>query len=692
MRRVMYVCLFATTQEDPVSRTRRLSIAALLSSFLVAPGAPAFATSPVTTSGIVTDPGGWLSDSDRSAIETAARTARTKGITIDVVVVPDFSGQKPDAWCKASATASSSKDSDILYAIAYNERSDVFCSKKAPVSQTVLDNAQRQAEATLTSNPLTASDTAIGAQTFINSVVSGYQSPSSTGSSSSRSSSSRTSSPGSGSMLVMLIIVGGGVIALLVHNNSRRSRGAGTAQTPAQAANMPGMSVAETVTLANRQLLSADEQVRSAADELDFARAQFGIAATDEFARTLEAARAAVARGFERQKQMEDATGDAEKRAMASAIMRDLGENMNPLSAVQAAFEQRRSEQATLPSRITEASERLVEQRGDLERATAELAAIAGIYPAQMLTSLQDNPEQAHALLETAASAIEAAKQAVDTDRALAESTLDTAHRALMMAKHQTDAIFSAKSDLDAIRDRLGAAIGSISADLADVTSLRAEPTVFDPLVADARAAIAEGQAALMNNGDPLAALEHLRTSEANIDAALAPLRSQRENAEKARTNAQAQISLAETAFERAERYVQGRRGAIDLSVRSTLHDSEQSLKAARAAISSDPAKASALASDARAKADRVLATPLPNAADSWNAGYSGRPTSPGSSIGSSLGEALLWSILFSNTGSSSHHHRSRWDDNDSWSSGSSWGGSSGGSSDSGWTTGSGRF
>ena len=675
-----------------MSRTRRFSIAVLLSTFLIALGAPAFATSPVTTSGIVTDPGGWLSDSDRSAIETAARTARTKGITIDVVVVPDFSGQKPDAWCKASATASSSKDSDILYAIAYNERSDVFCSKKAPVSQTVLDNAQRQAEATLTSNPLMASDTAIGAQTFINSVVSGYQSPSSTGSSSSRSSSSRTSSPGSGSMLVMLIIVGGGFIALLVHNNSRRSRGAGTAQTPAQAAKMPGMSVAETVTLANRQLLSADEQVRSAADELDFARAQFGIAATDEFARTLEAARAAVARGFERQKQMEDATGDAEKRSMASAIMRDLGENMNPLSAVQAAFEQRRSEQATLPSRITEASERLVEQRGDLERATAELAAIAGIYPAQMLTSLQDNPEQAHALLETAASAIEAAKQAVDTDRALAESTLDTAHRALMMAKHQTDAIFSAKSDLDAIRDRLGAAIGSISADLADVTSLRAEPTVFDPLVADARAAIAEGQAALMNNGDPLAALEHLRTSEANIDAALAPLRSQRENAEKARANAQAQISLAETAFERAERYVQGRRGAIDLSVRSTLHDSEQSLKAARAAISSDPAKASALASDARAKADRVLATPLPSAADSWNTGYSGRPTSPGSSIGSSLGEALLWSILFSNTGSSSHHHRRRWDDNDSWSFGSSWGGSSGGSSDSGWTTGSGRF
>lgn len=92
-----------------------------------------------------------------------------------------------------------------------------------------------------------------------------------------------------------------------------------------------------------------------------------------------------------------------------------------------------------------------------------------------------------------------------------------------MMAKHQTDAIFSAKSDLDAIRERLSTAIGSISADITDVTSLGAEPAVFDPLVADARTAIAEAQAALMNTGDPLAALEHLRTSEAMLDSALAP-------------------------------------------------------------------------------------------------------------------------------------------------------------------------
>ena len=132
------------------------------------------------------------------------------------------------------------------------------------------------------------------------------------------------------------------------------------------------------------------------------------------------------------------------------------------------------------------------------------------------------------------------------------------------MANHQTDAIFSAKSDLDAIRDRLVAAISSISSDITDVNELHTDPAVFNPMVADAHAAIAEAQAALANTGDPLAALEHLRMSEATLDAALEPLRTKEEAYEKARAAAEAQISLAESAVSQAQRYVQGRRGAID--------------------------------------------------------------------------------------------------------------------------------
>jgi len=300
------------------------------------------------------------------------------------------------------------------------------------------------------------------------------------------------------SIVVFLALITFGGIGFLIASTSKR-RGGVTEEVTRTSID----DSHKKVTQANHQLLAADEQVRSAADELDFARAQFGIAQTDEFARTLEFAKESVARCFETQKQMNGSTNPTARANLATSIMRDLGTSMNPLSNIQASFEKKRSEQATLPTRISDARERLIEQRADLERAKAELVSIAGIYPPQMLASLQDNPEQAAALLDTADKALGEAQQMVETDRARAESSLDTAHRALMMATHQTDAIFSAKSDLDAIHDRLGAAIGSISSDITDTSALKADSAVFDPLVSDAHAAIADGQAARLNHGAP---------------------------------------------------------------------------------------------------------------------------------------------------------------------------------------------
>ena len=417
--------------------------------------------------------------------------------------------------------------------------------------------------------------------------------------------------------------------------------------------------------------------MRTATDELNYARAQFGLNSTDEFARAIEAGKAAVSRGFSAQAQMNSATAPAEQLRLATAIMQDLGANMNPLSTIQASFATKRAEQASLPERIAEARERLAEELTDLERAKSELASISTLYPAQMLASLQDNPEQAAALLTSARTALDTAEASAPTDRAHAASALDTALRALTMANHQTDAIFSAKSDLDAIRDRLVSAISSISSDITDVNELNTDPAVFNPLVADAHAAIAEAQAALANTGDPLAALEHLRMSEATLDAALEPLRTKEEAYEKARTAAEAQISLAESAVSQAERYVQGRRGAIDLDLRSTLNNAETALSTARRSLEDDPEAASTHAMNARALADSVMATPIQNFGGSW-----GQPTTGnGSYTGSSLGDFLLWSTLFSNSGSRHHDDFDPFHSGSS-SSGSGWSFASGGGSD----------
>ena len=673
---MVYVDLFATSQEDPVTRIRRFSLIAVLTAILLALGLPALAASPMTISDSVTDPDGWLSSADRSTIESATSRAASSGKPVKVVVVANFSGTDANSWCQQTVERSSLTNGTVVYVIAYDQRRDAACSfNGAPGSS--LQSAVRASEAQLTSNPLTSSAVANGVNAFVNTLVSGTSNSGSSSTNSSYSSNpGATDDDGSSliSMSVMFLLLVGGVIAIAiaVARSSRRNRLAAQ-----QAAQVDAESAARAAQEANRQLLSADEQVRTATDELNYARAQFGLNSTDEFARAIEAGKAAVSRGFSAQAQMNSATAPAEQLRLATAIMQDLGANMNPLSTIQASFATKRAEQASLPERIAEARERLAEELTDLERAKSELASISTLYPAQMLASLQDNPEQAAALLTSARSALDTAEASAPTDRAHAASALDTALRALTMANHQTDAIFSAKSDLDAIRDRLVAAISSISSDITDVNELNTDPAVFNPLVADAHAAIAEAQAALANTGDPLAALEHLRMSEATLDAALEPLRTKEEAYEKARTAAEAQISLAESAVSQAERYVQGRRGAIDLDLRSTLNNAETALSTARRSLEDDPEAASTHAMNARALADSVMATPIQNFGGSW-----GQPTTGnGSYTGSSLGDFLLWSTLFSNSGS--HHH----DDFDpfhsgSSSSGSGWSFASGGGSD----------
>ena len=672
-----------------MTRIRRFSLIAVLTAILLALGLPALAASPMSISDSVTDPDGWLSSADRSTIESATSRAASSGKPVKVVVVANFSGTDAESWCQQTVEHSSLTNGTVVYVIAYDQRRDAACSFNGPSSSS-LQGAVRASEQQLTPNPLTSSAVANGVNAFVNTLLNGTSN-----SGSSSTNPSYSSNPGATDddvrplvgMSVMFLLLVGGVIAIAigVARSSRRNRLAAQ-----QAAQVDAESAARAAQEANRQLLSADEQVRTATDELNYARAQFGLNSTDEFARAIEAGKAAVSRGFSAQAQMNSATAPAEQLRLATAIMRDLGANMNPLSTIQASFATKRAEQASLPERIAEARERLAEELTDLERAKSELSSISTLYPAQMLASLQDNPEQAEALLTSARSALDTADASAPTDRAHAASALDTALRALTMANHQTDAIFSAKSDLDAIRDRLVAAISSISSDITDVNELNTDPAVFNPLVADAHAAIAEAQAALANTGDPLAALEHLRMSEATLDAALEPLRTKEEAYEKARTGAEAQISLAESAVAQAQRYVQGRRGAIDLELRSTLNNAETALSTARRSLEDDPEAASTHAMNARALADSVMATPIQNFGGAW-----GQPTTGnGSYTGSSLGDFLLWSTLFSNSGS---HHRDDFDPfhSGSSSSGSGWSFASGGGSDwgsGGWSSASGSF
>ena len=103
---------------------------------------------------------------------------------------------------------------------------------------------------------------------------------------------------------------------------------------------------------ARRRLSKAEEQVRAPEEDWNFARAQFGSAAAEEYGRRLEAAKAAIARGFDTYKQIEHTPDSHAKRRLATTITEALDED--PLASERSRFEGRHTHQpSTCGTRAT---------------------------------------------------------------------------------------------------------------------------------------------------------------------------------------------------------------------------------------------------------------------------------------------------------------------------------------------------
>ena len=538
-----------------MSRIRRLSFVAVMTAALLACGAPAFATEPLTTGGHVTDPDSFLSDEQRATIESPAQAFySTYNTIIDVVVVPNFSGQKPSAWCEATLKQSRTADKGILYVVSYEDGTDAFCTDAKMAremsdysTRMMMDSALSAAHRKYKTTPLPPEEAAAGAEAFIRDLRSSYDISADLAAShrkrqeeekKAREESEKEEKKrkrGANiliSAVVVIAIVSNVWVWVRKLNGDDEPTTETTYRSPEPEEYTP---IVDTVrrdalraaTEARRRLSEAEEQVRAAEEDWNYARAQFGSAATEQFGRRLEAAKDAIARGFDTYEQIERTPDAHAKRRLASTITEDLDKNLAPLQDARKEFAAQSEKRLSLPAQVADARERLVEELADLERAKEELTSIAGLYPDSMLASLQDNPERAAALLESARAALETAKAHLDTDPTRTASALDTAQRALSMANAQTDAIFSAKTDLDTFREKLAASIGSVSAALSDIKQ-HDSSDAFSPLLDEAEAAIAQGQRALVSDEDPLGALENLRDVEFRMDAILAQLMTQK--------------------------------------------------------------------------------------------------------------------------------------------------------------------
>ena len=614
-----------------MSRIRRLGVAAIMMVAMLVSGAPAFATEPLTTSGHVTDPDGFLSDEQRETIETPAKSFYSTYTTyIDVAVIPNFSGQEPSAWCKATLEKSRTKEKGILYVVAYEDGTNVSCAgvelAKDSSTRPMLDGALRIAHKDHKTTPLTPEEAVAGSRTFIISLRSDYDFRARNAAENSKrrqeeekrreaQKKEEEKRNRGANIIISAVIVIAIVSNLWVWIRKQREYEYGEPPTvdvdtePTPIVDTVRRDALRAAAEARRRLSEAEEQVRAAEEDWNFARAQFGSAAAEEYGRRLEAAKAAIARGFDTYKQIEQTPDSHAKRRLATTITEDLDKNLPPLQDARKEFAAQREKRSSLPVQLADARERLVEELADLERSKEELSSIAGLYTESMLASLQDNPQRAEQLLESARAALETAGAHIDTDATRAASALDTAQRALTMANAQTDAIFSAKTDLDAFRERLTASIGSVSAALSDAKQLDSSDA-FSPLLDEAEATIARGQRALVSDEDPLGALESLRDVELRLEAVLAPLMTQEDARRKAKETAQRHIRDADAALAWARKYLKDHEGSALLDVNKLMSEAEQAMTEAREALDEDPLRASAAASRVTTLTNRALAAP----------------------------------------------------------------------------------
>ena len=620
-----------------MSRIRRLGLVAIMAVALLVGGAPAFATEPLTTDGHITDPDSFLSDEQRAMIESPAQSFySTYNTIIDVVVVPNFSGQKPSDWCKATLKQSRTGEKGILYVVSYEDGTDAFCTDAKMAremsdysTRMMMDSALSAAHRKYKTTPLPPEEAAAGAEAFIRDLRSSYDISADLAAShrkrqeeekKAREESEKEEKKrkrGANiliSAVVVIAIVSNVWVWVRKLNGDDEPTTETTYRSPEPEEYTPIVDTVRRDALraaaeARRRLSEAEEQVRGAEEDWNFARAQFGSAATEQYGHRLEAAKDAIARGFDTYEQIERTPDAHAKRRLASTITEDLDKNLAPLRDARKEFAAQREKRSSLPTQLADARERLVEERADLERAKEELTSIAGLYPESMLASLQDNPQRAEQLLESARAALETAKAHLDTDPTRTASALDTAQRALSMANAQTDAIFSAKTDLDTFREKLAASIGSVSAALSDIKQ-HDSSDAFSPLLDEAEAAIACGQQALVSDEDPLGALESLRDVELRLEAVLAPLTTQDGAQRRARETAERDIRNADAALTRAREHLNRHEGSALFDVNKLMREAEQAMTAAREALDKDPLQASAAASRATTLAERAIAAP----------------------------------------------------------------------------------
>ncbi|WP_454778604.1 TPM domain-containing protein [Georgenia muralis] len=622
---------------------RALAVALLTLPALAIAG-PAGAVPPEQLTEQVTDVADVLSTAEEQDVQEVIDQVQDEtGQLVYVAFVDDFTGMGSNQWAVETAELSNLGPANVLLAVGIDVNSYGYAlHDSSAVTEAELEDLLAQDVVPQLSDGAFAA----AATTFAQEV----------GAAATGTSDGGVGDVGGGSILGGLL--GFGLLAIVVIGGVAmfRSRKKSAQDRPAQARRLPpdhplNLPTPELAKRAGSALLSADDAIRSSEQELGFAKAQFGLQATDAFTAALGVAKEKAQRAFHIRQLLDDDQPETEEqqRQMYADILQLTGEVERGLSEHAEEFVRLRNMQARAPQVLDELEQRAGEVARQIEGARAQLAALSNQYPAPALASVSRNPDQARALLESARASVAEGRAKVEAgDRATAVTHIRVAEEAIGQADTLLKSVAGARGALAEAGQRLDSAIASITADVRDAARL----APADPVVAarrkDAESAIALGQQA-REGGDPLAAIQRLTAAETAIDAALAPAREADDNNRRALAQLGDRMGRLDSQLRATTDYINTRRGSVGTEARTRLSEATRLAAEANRLAGSDPVAALQLVTRAEQmalSAQQLAERDANRFDDSFTGGFGG-----GRRGGLDIGSLVLGGILFGGGG-----------------------------------------
>ena len=627
-------------------RSRWLAMAGvILAIVLTGLGATsATATAPVTFgSAHVLDEANALTAAQLESAESRlSELTQASGLDLFVVFVDEFTDPTDaDEWANAVASQNGMGTRDYVLAVAVDQRNYAFSADtNGPISASQQDQIEQQIEQRLSNEDWAGAITAAADQ--------------------------MQGDGGAGFLtffLVLLVIAVLVVVVWLIVRSVKKSRREAAVrergampETPDPNDPFSTLTDDQVATQAGLALVQADDAITSSREELGFAVAQFGDAATAEFTHVVEAAKTKMSEAFDLKQKLDDEIEDTvqDRRAWHIRIIRIADEIDDLLDDNTEAFDELRKLEQNAPQEL----ERVRAERAALQTllasAPAAFATLAAAYDPAALATVADNPVQAQERAALADRSIDAAAQAIAAGKSgEAAFAIRTAEQSVAQATQLVQAISTLGSDLAAIEAQAQALVTELQNDVATAQQL---PDLQGSAAAAASATLQQLQRAqadlTVSPRNPQRAFDALTAANTQIDAAIAQGRESVDRVRRAQQMLEQTLTQAGSEIRTGREFIETRRGTVGSTARTRLSQAEASLTQALSLRATSPEAALTEATRALDLARQAISSASADVSAYNSRGYddSGWGTGPfgggSSSGGSGIGGDILGGII----------------------------------------------